>query len=71
MTGVEASYYVSFYKDWNFDKGESKFGYDLGRLAELHEYGKAQEFVVRGENGRGTYRDFIGCTFAKCGAPFV
>ncbi|GAA3246982.1 hypothetical protein ACFO1B_51040 [Dactylosporangium siamense] len=45
--------------------------YYLGRLAELHEYGKAREFVVHGENGKGTYRDFVSCTFSKRGGPFV
>ncbi|GAA4736631.1 hypothetical protein GCM10023263_93880 [Phytohabitans rumicis] len=51
---VSGSYGISIRKDWNFDPGEYPSRGDTKvrhRFSELHQYGYAKDFVLRGTSG--------------------
>ncbi|MFD1367023.1 ALF repeat-containing protein, partial [Actinoplanes sichuanensis] len=47
---VSGQYGVDVYKDWNFDHGEEIWGISFDDYADMHSYGIAREFTVRGRS---------------------
>ncbi|MEU4157400.1 ALF repeat-containing protein, partial [Actinoplanes sp. NPDC026670] len=47
---VSGQYAVDVYKDWNFDHGEEIWGISFDDYADMHSYGIAREFTVRGRS---------------------
>ncbi|MGW1464282.1 RHS repeat-associated core domain-containing protein [Streptomyces sp. NPDC002308] len=54
---VGIKFNVQVYKDWNFDKGETVLGFNLGRYAAMHEYGYGQDFVMTSSSPTYAYNN--------------